>query len=142
MANEIGWGAAFSEENGYGMAAVNGEESGYGNILITSYSGETNISSIDVDNPIDEEISILTELPVIYAEGIDINLYFLLNTAVTPLFMSYTVFKDGRRYSDGELFTDGLQYIISADGPGEWYVDVIIYTSDMDYTFTSNTITI
>lgn len=142
MANEIGWGAAFSEENGYGMAAVTGAESGYGNVLITSYSGETNISSMDDDNPRDEEVSILTELPVIYAEGIDINLYFLLNAEVTPLFMSYSVFKDGRRYSDGELFTDGLQFLIDADGPGEWYVDVIIYTSDMDYTFRSNVLTI
>ena len=142
MANEIGWGQPYDAESGYGMAAVTGAESGYGNIVITSYSGETNISSMDDDNPRDEPVSILTELPVIYAEGVDINLYFLLNPAVTPLFMSYSVFKDGRRYSDGELFTDGLQYLISADGPGEWYVNVIIYTTDMDYTFTSNVLTI
>lgn len=142
MANEIGWGQPYDAESGYGMAAVTGAESGYGNIVITSYSGETNISSMDDDNPRDEPVSILTELPVIYAEGVDINLYFLLNPEVTPLFMSYSVFKDGRIYSDGELFTDGLQYLISADGPGEWYVNVIIYTSDMDYSFTSNVLTI
>ena len=78
MANEIGWGAAFSEENGYGMAAVTGAEIGYGNVVITSYSGETNISSMDADNPREDEMDILSEpLNITVIEG-SIYMYFLL----------------------------------------------------------------
>lgn len=50
MANDIGWGQPYDAESGYGMAAVNGGESGYGTIVISSYSGETNVSSMDDDN--------------------------------------------------------------------------------------------
>ena len=57
MANEIGWGNAFDAVSGWGMASINNGDNGYGNVVINSYSGESNISSADADN----EINLVTE---------------------------------------------------------------------------------
>jgi hypothetical protein len=143
MANEIGWGAAFSEENGYGMAAVTGGEIGYGNVLITSYSGETNISSMDADNPREDEMDILSEpLNITVIEG-SIYMYFLLRSDVRILQIRYTVYKDGDEFITNSTTTDGLQLVADIDKPGaSWYVTLSIYTEETDFMYQSNMLTV
>ena len=143
MANEIGWGAAFSEENGYGMAAVTGAEIGYGNVIITSYSGETNISSMDADNPREDEMDILSEpLNITVIEG-SIYMYFLLRSDVRPLQIRYTVYKDGDEFITNSTTTDGLQLVADIDKPGSsWYVTLSIYTEETDFMYQSNMLTV
>jgi hypothetical protein len=143
MANEIGWGAAFSEENGYGMAAVTGAEIGYGNVIITSYSGETNISSMDADNPREDEMDILSEpLNITVIEG-SIYMYFLLRSDVRILQIRYTVYKDGDEFITNSTTTDGLQLVADIDKPGaSWYVTLSIYTEETDFMYQSNMLTV
>ena len=143
MANEIGWGAAFSEENGYGMAAVTGAEIGYGNVVITSYSGETNISSMDADNPREDEMDILSEpLNITVIEG-SIYMYFLLRSDVRILQIRYTVYKDGDEFITNSTTTDGLQLVADIDKPGaSWYVTLSIYTEETDFMYQSNMLTV
>jgi hypothetical protein len=143
MANEIGWGAAFSEENGYGMAAVTGAEIGYGNVIITSYSGETNISSMDADNPREDEMDILSEpLNITVIEG-SIYMYFLLRSDVRILQIRYTVYKDGDEFITNSTTTDGLQLVADIDKPGaSWYVTLSIYTEETEFMYQSNMLTV
>jgi hypothetical protein len=143
MANEIGWGAAFSEENGYGMAAVTGAEIGYGNVIITSYSGETNISSMDADNPREDDMDILSEpLNITVIEG-SIYMYFLLRSDVRILQIRYTVYKDGDEFITNSTTTDGLQLVADIDKPGaSWYVTLSIYTEETDFMYQSNMLTV
>ena len=147
MANEIGWGAAFSEENGYGMAAVNGAEIGYGTVVVNSYSGETNISSIDADNkPVDEEVSILAELPVLTLDTSadpTIYLYFLLSPGVSPVSMTGTLYWKDRFYADNIYYSDGLQWMAEFPYGGPYYVELtIVIDSTTTYNFTANVLTI
>lgn len=139
MANEIGWGAAYDAETGYGMAAVNGAEIGYGTVVVNSYSGETNISSMDADNPREEEESILTEPLYITQIENSIYLYFLLRSDVIPFQMRYTVFKNGDEFMSNTLTTDGLQIAVDIDSIGEWNVILSIYTDEStEFLFQSN----
>lgn len=71
MANEIGWGQPYDAESGYGMAAFNGAEIGYGTVVINSYSGETNISSMDADNPRGDELITVS----VYSQVVDFSRY-------------------------------------------------------------------
>jgi hypothetical protein len=144
MANDIGWGAPYDAESGYGMAAVNGAESGYGNIVISSYSGETNISSQDTDNePTDVRVPILDEMPIIYVDGDNMYVYFLLNASVTPIAMNRVLYYDGRFDSDSTLTSDGINWIAEFPGSGDWYMTLdIVIDSETSHRFTSNTLTV
>jgi hypothetical protein len=144
MANEIGWGAAYDPETGYGMAAVTGAEIGYGTVVINSYSGETNISSMDADNPRGDEMDILSEpLNITVIEG-SIYMYFLLRSDVTPFQMRYTVYKDGDEFITNSTTTDGLQLVADIDMPGaSWYVTLSIYTDGTnEFMYQSNVLTV
>lgn len=107
MANEIGWGAAFSEENGYGMAAVTGSEIGYGTVVVNSYSGETNISAIDDDN-----FPISPNSYITYEEGQTNR----LDAVIIPG-PAYTVISNTYewRYNDEIVGTDSTIDIIGLD---------------------------
>ena len=162
MTNKIGWGAAFSKENGYGMAAVTGAEIGYGTVVINSYSGDTNISSIDADNkpagdtninsrdednkPVDKEVSILAELPVLTLDTSadpTIYLYFLLSPGVSPVSMTGTLYWKDRFYAENIFYSDGLQWMAEFPEIGLWYVDLeIVIDSTTTYNFISNTLTV
>ena len=144
MANDIGWGAPYDAESGYGMAAITGAESGYGNVVINSYSGETNMSSQDVDNePTDGKATILDELPLLYVDGDNVYLYFALNAAVTPVSMTYNYYIEDRFYSDGTLAEDGIQWIAEFPEPGNYYLELtIVIDSENTSIFTSNTLTV
>lgn len=143
MANEIGWGAAFSEENGYGMAAVNGAESVYGNVVITSYSGETNISSMDADNP--REPMILADGPLIYVDIIDKDsmmfLSFILADGVEPMDMVAELFYNGESYTALPVFS-GINDLLFSPASGEYYLNLMITIDGEMYTFQSNILTI
>ena len=142
MANEIGWGAAFSEENGYGMAAFNGAEIGYGTVVVNSYSGETNISSIDADNPTGKPV-ILDELPIIYMDGLNMYVYYTVNPSVTPAAMTYELFVGDRFYADGAFTTDGINWIAEEPNPGDYYLELtIVIDSENSFIFTSNVLTV
>lgn len=139
MANEIGWGAAYDPETGYGMAAVTGAEIGYGTVVINSYSGETNISSMDADNPREQEPSILSEPLYITQIENSIYMYFLLRSDVIPFKMRYTVFKNGDEFMSDIITTDGLQIAVDIDSIGEWNVILSIYTDETtEFIFQSN----
>ena len=144
MANEIGWGTPYDIESGYGMAAITGAESGYGNVVINSYSGETNMSSQDVDNePTDGKATILDELPLLYVDGDNIYLYFALNAAVTPVSMTYNFYIEDRFYSDGTFSEDGIQWIAEFPEPANYYLELtIVIDSENTSIFTSNTLTV
>lgn len=144
MANEIGWGAPYDAESGYGMAAITGAESGYGNVVINSYSGETNMSSQDVDNePTDGKATILDELPLLYMDGDNIYLYFALNAAVTPVSMSYNFYIEDRFYSDGTLSEDGIHWVAEFPEPANYYLELtIVIDSENTSVFTSNILTV
>ena len=144
MANDIGWGAPYDAESGYGMAAITGAESGYGNVVINSYSGETNMSSQDVDNdPTDGKATILDELPLLYVDGDNVYLYFALNAAVTTVSMTYNYYIEDRFYSDGTLAEDGIQWIAEFPEPGNYYLELtIVIDSENTSIFTSNTLTV
>lgn len=146
MANEIGWGAAFSEENGYGMAAINGAESGYGNILMTSYSGETNISSQDADNiEIPREPMILADGPLIYVDIIDKDsmmfLSFILADGVEPMDMVAELFYNGESYTALPVVS-GINDLVFSPASGEYYLNLMITLDGEIYTFQSNILTI
>lgn len=141
MANEIGWGAPYDAESGWGMAAVNGAEIGYGTIVIDSYSGDTNMSSIDADN--DSKVSTLSELPLLYMDGSSGYVYFLLGPGVVPQSMAVQIYLNSEFSSEIAILSDGI--ISLGDGParGEYYVNVIItIDSENIYSFPSNTITV
>ena len=143
MANEIGWGAAFSEENGYGMAAVTGAEIGYGTVVVNSYSGDTNISSRDEDNRPAGKPAILDELPIIYMDGINMYLYYTVNPSVTPVAMTYQLFVGDRFYADASLTTGGIHWIGEEPSPGDYYLELtIVIDSENASTFTSNVLSI
>ena len=144
MANDIGWGTPYDAESGYGMAAITGAESGYGNVVINSYSGETNMSSQDVDNePTDGKATILDELPLLYVDGDNVYLYFALNAAVTPVSMSYNFYIEDRFYSDATLTEDGIHWVAEFPEPGNYYLELtIVIDSENTSIFTSNTLTI
>ena len=161
MANEIGWGAAYDPETGYGMAAVTGAEIGYGTVVINSYSGETNISSRDEDNKPagDTNISsrdkdnkpagkpaILAELPVLTLDTSadpTIYLYFLLSPGVSPVSMTGTLYWKDRFYAENIFYSDGLQWMAEFPEIGLWYVDLeIVIDSTTTYNFISNTLTV
>lgn len=141
MANEIGWGAPYDAESGWGMAAVNGAEIGYGTIVIDSYSGDTNMSSIDADN--DGKSTTLSELPLLYMDGSSGYVYFLLGAGVVPQSMAVQIYLNSEFSSEMAILSDGIIYL--GDGParGEYYVNVIItIDSENIYQFPSNTITV
>jgi hypothetical protein len=144
MANEIGWGRAFDPEIGWGMAAVTGAEIGYGNVVINSHSGETNISSQDVDNePTDGKATILDELPLLYVDGDNVYLYFALNAAVTPISMTYNFYIEDRFYSDGVLADDGIHWVAEFPEPADYYLELtIVIDSENTSVFTSNILTV
>jgi hypothetical protein len=142
MANDIGWGKPFDAESGYGMAAVNGAEIGYGTVVINSYSGETNISSMDADNTTGKP-TILDDLPIIYMDGINMYVYFALNASVTPAAMTHQLFVDDRFYADGAFITDGINWIAEEPSPGDYSLELtIVIDSENSSTFTSNVLTI
>lgn len=144
MANEIGWGAPYDIESGYGMAAITGAESGYGNVVINSYSGETNMSSQDVDNePTDGKSTILDELPLLYVDGDNVYLYFALNPAFTPVSMTYNYYIEDRFYSDGTFSEDGIHWVAEFPEPANYYLELtIVIDSENTSVFTSNTLTV
>jgi len=140
MGNEIGWGQPYDIESGYGMAAVNGAESGYGTVVINSYSGETNISSIDADNEIK---GILVELPLLYVDGDNMYVYFKLNPTVTPASMSFVLYYADSFYADGPLYDDGIQWVAEFPARGDYYLELsIVIDSENTSVFTSNTLTV
>lgn len=143
MANDIGWGKAFDPESGWGMAAVTGAEIGYGTIVINSHSGETNISSQDRDNePADAGDSMLAELPLIYADGGVLYLYFLLQSDFTPFMMSYTLFRDGDPYLGDNLSADGISMLTEIDYTSEWSLMLSIYPDDINVVeYSTNVVT-
>jgi hypothetical protein len=144
MANEIGWGKAFDPEIGWGMAAVTGAEIGYGNVVINSHSGETNISSQDVDNePTDGKVTILDELPLLYVDGDNVYLYFALNHAFTPISMTYNYYIEDRFYSDGTFSEDGIHWVAEFPEPADYYLELtIVIDSENTSVFTSNILTV
>jgi hypothetical protein len=107
MANDIGWGSPFDAESGYGMAAVNGQSTGYGNVVVNSYSGETNISAIDDDN-----FPISRNSYITYEEGQTNKL-----EAVILPGAAYTVISNTYewRYNDEIVGTDSTIDIIGLD---------------------------
>lgn len=146
MANEIGWGAPYDPESGYGMAAVNGAEIGYGTVVINSYSGETNISSIDADN--DErptEPMILADGPLIYVDVIDktsmMFLSFILAEGVEPMDMLAELYYNGESYTALSVFS-GINDLIVSPQAGEYYLNLMIIVDGQDYTFQSNILTV
>lgn len=146
MANEIGWGAAFSEESGYGMAAVNGAEIGYGNVVVNSYSGETNISSMDADNEPADRPTILNEMPLIYLDSIErlpvLFLSFILADGVMAMDMNIEVVVDGQ-VSFNLSVSSGITELWSFPPNGEYYVNLdILVAGGTHYSFTSNVLTI
>jgi hypothetical protein len=142
MANDIGWGNPYDTESGYGMAAITGAESGYGNIVINSYSGETNISSKDVDNqPTDDRVIILDQEPLLYVDGDNVYLYFALNPAVTPISMTYNYYIGDIFYADGTFSQDGIHWVAEFPEPTYYYLDLtIVIDSENKYVFRSNTL--
>jgi hypothetical protein len=140
MGNEIGWGQPYNVETGYGMAAVNGADSGYGTVVINSYSGETNISSIDADN---EVKGTLIDLPLLYVDGDNMYVYFRLNPEITPASMSYILYYADSFYADGPLYFDGIQWVAEFPDTGDYYLELtIVIDSENTSVFTSNTLTV
>jgi hypothetical protein len=107
MANDIGWGKPFDAESGYGMAAFNGAADGYGTVVVNSYSGETNISAIDVDN-----FPISPNSYITYEEGQTNKLEAILipGAAYTVLSIAYEW-----RYNDEVVGMDRTIDIIGLD---------------------------
>lgn len=140
MANEIGWGQPYDAESGYGMAAVTGAEIGYGNVVINSYSGETNVSSMDVDSR-GGEIIILDDAPLIYVDVIDrtsiMFLSFILADGIEPMDMVAEIFYNGESYTAMPVIS-GINDLIVYPESGEYYVNLMIVIDGQDYTFQSN----
>jgi len=146
MGNEIGWGQPYDYESGYGMAAITGAESGYGNVIITSYSGETNISSEDSDNiEIPREPMILADVPLIYVDIIDKDsmmfLSFILADGVEPMDMVAELFYNGESYTALPVFS-GINDLVLSPASGEYYLNLMITIDGEMYTFQSNILTI
>lgn len=136
MANDIGWGQPYSIENGFGMAAVNGALEGYGTVVINSYSGETDISSIDEDN----RATIIDESPVLYEDAGFLYIFFNLSEGIVPQSMSVDLYAGGDLYTSVSLTTDGIN-LLSGSAPTTWYAVLTInIDTETSYTFTSNTI--
>jgi len=130
-----GWGIPFDAETGFGMGAVNDDGTGYGNVLITSYSGETNISSIDDDN----QLVILTEGPTIYVDADNMYVYFRYNPDITVTNVTYTLYLDDSFVADGSLTMDGISWIAEYPVSGRYYLTLKVFTDpDTFYNFTSN----
>jgi len=144
MANDIGWGAPYDTESGYGMAAVNGAEIGYGTVVINSYSGETNISSMDADNTSDKP-TILDELPLIYIDSIDriptLFLSFILADGVMAMDMNVDVVIDGSAAFNLSV-ASGITELWVFPPNGEYYVNLNILVDGTYYNYQSNVLTI
>lgn len=139
MANDIGWGQPYSIENGFGMAAVNGALEGYGLVVVTSHSGQTNISSIDNDN----EVSILTEALNLYVDGDNMYIYFQLAEDIVPQSMSVEIYNNDIFNADVALTMDGISWVAEYPATGNWYAVLTVnIDTETRYTFTSNTITV
>jgi len=144
MANDIGWGKPFDAESGYGMAAFNGAADGYGTVVVNSYSGETNISSMDADNTSDKP-TILDELPLIYIDSIDriptLFLSFILADGVMAMDMNVDVVIDGSAAFNLSV-ASGITELWVFPPNGEYYVNLNILVDGTYYNYQSNVLTI
>lgn len=141
MPNEIGWGKPYDEISGYGMASVNGALDGYGTIVIDSYSGETNISSIDEDNRTTD--SIIIGDPNLYLDGGIIYLFFEFADGVTFQSISLDLYLNDEFLADKGLTSDGISLIEPTPVAGTYFANLTInIDTETSYTFVSNTLVV
>lgn len=139
MSNEIGWGKPYDETSGYGMAAVNGALDGYGTIVINSYSGETDISSIDEDNRTTSTIIIGD--PNLYLDGGIMYLFFEFAEGVTFQSISLELYLNDEFFVDKGLTSDGISLIDATPATGTYFAYLTInIDTETSYTFVSNTL--
>jgi hypothetical protein len=140
MPNEIGWGNPVDLESGYGAAAATSTE-GYGTVVINSYSGETNVSGIDVDNIADTP-SLLLDGPNLYMDGDNMYLYVELNPAITYTSISYKLYLFDEFIADGSVPDTGIYWVAEYPGRGIYHLVLKINIDDTITEINSNNLEI